>query len=89
MARPGIAHLADRQVTELSGGERQLMLVACALALREVTDILRFRMLMTTADCENAKFCAMAGVKPLVTPSSSLLLVSNRRENPPSDKTSS
>lgn len=32
MARLGIAHLADRPVTELSGGERQLGLVARALA---------------------------------------------------------
>ena len=32
MARLGIAHLADRLVTELSGGERQLVLVARALA---------------------------------------------------------
>lgn len=30
MARLGIAHLADRPVTELSGGERQLVLVARA-----------------------------------------------------------
>lgn len=32
LARLGIAHLADRPVTELSGGERQLVLVARALA---------------------------------------------------------
>ncbi|MBY0336427.1 MAG: ABC transporter ATP-binding protein [Acetobacteraceae bacterium] len=32
LARLGIAHLADRPVTEISGGERQLVLVARALA---------------------------------------------------------
>lgn len=32
LARLGIAHLADRPVTELSGGERQLVLLARALA---------------------------------------------------------
>jgi iron complex transport system ATP-binding protein len=32
MARLGIAHLADRAVTELIGGERQLVLVARAQA---------------------------------------------------------
>ncbi|MDO9711126.1 ABC transporter ATP-binding protein [Paracraurococcus lichenis] len=32
LARLGIAHLADRPVTELSGGERQLVLIARALA---------------------------------------------------------
>ena len=32
LGRLGIAHLADRPVTELSGGERQLVLVARALA---------------------------------------------------------
>jgi iron complex transport system ATP-binding protein len=32
LARLGIGHLADRPVTELSGGERQLVLIARALA---------------------------------------------------------
>jgi iron complex transport system ATP-binding protein len=32
LARLGIAHLADRPVTELSGGKRQLVLIARALA---------------------------------------------------------
>jgi iron complex transport system ATP-binding protein len=32
LARLGIAHLAERPVTELSGGERQLVLIARALA---------------------------------------------------------
>jgi iron complex transport system ATP-binding protein len=32
LVRLGIAHLADRPVTELSGGERQLVLIARALA---------------------------------------------------------
>lgn len=32
LARLGIAHLADRPMTELSGGERQLVLIARALA---------------------------------------------------------
>lgn len=47
------------------------------LALREVTDLLRFRMLMTTADCENANFCAVKGLELPMTPSSSLILVSD------------
>ena len=32
LARLGVGHLADRPVTELSGGERQLVLIARALA---------------------------------------------------------
>lgn len=52
------------------------------LALREVTDILRFRMLMTIAHCENANFCDMKGLELPMAPPSSLLLVSDRRGPP-------
>ena len=86
MPPPGLSPVAGKPIiARFYGGS--LSSDYGMLALREVTDILWFRMLMTTADCENANFCAMKGLQLPMTPPSSLLLVSDRRENPPSDKT--
>jgi len=50
---PGLSRVAGKPIiARFDGGS--LSSDCGMLALREVTDILWFRMLMTTADCENA-----------------------------------